>query len=130
MCPLERSIPTNEALPGTGEARRTMARLRRRLFQDAEAFRDAARAAVRLAMPPARVREDALVEALVGVCLQTVLDPYDAGRAERMFVREAPRDPEEALECLCDWTVRRELGRIRRGEEARRAPNRDLDGRR
>lgn len=103
-------------------ARKLVARLRRSLFQDATGFRAQVRAAVRLAVPQARPEDDALVEALVGVCLQTVLDPYDAARAEAALTREEPRDVQEAVEALCDWTVRRELGRLRRLEPARSGP--------
>lgn len=109
------SSPTSEG----AAARRSIAILRRSLFSDAGGFRERVRAAVRLSVPACRPGDDALIESLVGVCLQTVLDPYDASRAEQALAREAPRDETEAIEALCDWTVRRELARIRRAERAR-----------
>lgn len=111
--------PTSSSTAGTA-ARRSIAVLRRSLFSDAGGFRERVRAAVRLSIPAGRPGDDALVESLVGVCLQTVLDPYDASRAEQALAREAPKDETEAIEALCDWTVRRELARIRRAERAQR----------
>lgn len=119
MSAMERSVSTGDA-PSAGKGQwRSLARLRRRVFQDGVRLREEVRSCVRLAMPNGRAGEDALVEALVGVCVQTVVDPYDATRAERAIAREEPRDDAEALEALCDWTVRRELNRLRRADQAR-----------
>lgn len=92
-----------------------MVNMRRALFARPVEFRGRVRLAVRLAIPWRQepMTEEA-VEALVGTCLMTMLDPHDAERAGRVMEREQPEDLEEAIEALCDWTVRRERARLRR----------------
>ena len=57
---------------------------------------------------------DAAIERLVRTCVLTLLDPHDTARASRILEREQPGDVGEAIESLCDWTVRRERSRLRR----------------
>jgi hypothetical protein len=88
--------------------------LRRSHFRDATAFRRKARGYVRLGLPAGTVVTDAEVDVLVSVCVATVLDAHDAEDAARVVAREMSANENEAFEAICDWTVRREVRRIRR----------------
>lgn len=103
----------SETWSGSEAAPRVVNELRRALFLDAPAFRERVRAAVHLSLPRRFEPGEALVEALVGTCVMTVLDPHDAARAAKILSRDDVSTLDEAIEALCAWTVRREMKRIR-----------------